>query len=90
MLKDQDLEKLLALKLGEHIRKQRQQLTISQGEAGFRSDIDEKNFSKHEQGTRTPKLKGLYKMRRELNISIEYVIDEIISIREPAHDEEEE
>lgn len=80
MLKDQELEQLLAINLGRHIREKRKELGINQAEAGYRTNIDEKNFSKHEQGTRIPKIKTLYRIREKLDISIDQVIDETMSI----------
>lgn len=69
---------------------QREKLNITQGEAGFQTNIDEKNFSQHEQGTRTPKLRGLYKLRSKLDISIDLLINDTITIVEEENDGQEE
>lgn len=90
MLKDQELEQLLAANLGRHIREKRKELGISQAEAGHQMNIDEKNFSKHEQGTRIPKIKNLYRIREKLNVSIDQVMDETMSIVKEQDDQPDE
>ncbi|WP_088052547.1 helix-turn-helix domain-containing protein [Virgibacillus dakarensis] len=78
-MEDKELEKLLALELGNHIRYRRKKVKeLTMERLAEIADIDDKSLGKNERGERLPKITTLYKLRKHLGISVDSVIDQII------------
>lgn len=59
--------------LGERIKKQRLKLRLTQEQLGEVSDVTSAYIGQIERNERTPSLKRLKKIAKQLNISVEYL-----------------
>lgn len=66
---------LLQKKFGERLKEQRNKLSISQEELGFRSGLDRTYISGIERGTRNPSLKNLGRIAKALKIPLKELLE---------------
>ena len=60
--------------LGERVKKQRQKLNLTQEQLGEISDVTSAYIGQIEINERTPSLKRLKKIAKQLNVSVEYLV----------------
>ena len=60
--------------LGERVKKQRQKLNLTQEQLGEISDVTSAYIGQIERNERTPSLKRLKKIAKQINVSVEYLV----------------
>lgn len=69
--------KELNFKFGEHIRKLREELGISQEELGFRANMSQTYVGQIERGEKTPSLETIKKLADGFGVTLPFVVSDL-------------